>query len=120
MLAYLNNSRFFTGCAVIIMNIGGKHIAKDIPRGADKIFEHWIVRSFLIFCIAFVSTRDVETSLKLSIIFFVIFKIILNEKSNWCIIPKNNINIDTDGDGNITMDEIIRAQRIVDRYKKKL
>lgn len=120
MFAYLNNSRFFSGCVMIIMNIGGKYIAKDIPKGADKVFSHWLMRSFIVFCIAFISTRDVITSIELSIIFFIIFKILLNENSTLCIVSKDIIDLDANGDGKITMDEIIRAQRIVDQYKKKL
>ena len=117
---YLNNSRFFTGCIMILMNVGGRHITKDIPKNADKIFEHWLMRGILVFCIAFTATRDVMTSAQITTLFFIIFKLFLNEKSKFCVVPKNVINLDIDGDGKITLDEIIQAQRIIDRYKKSL
>ena len=119
-LSRLNNSRLFTGVVMIIMNIGGKYIAKDIPKNADKIFSHWFMRVFVIFCISFVATHDIVTSGYITVIFFIIFKILINEKHSLCVIPKNKINIDINGDGHITLDEIIRAQKIIDNYKQTL
>lgn len=117
---HLNNSRIFTGCVMMLVNIGGKYITIDVPDNANKVFEHWFMRSLLVFGISFTTTRDVITSLKLCLIFFIIFKLLLNENSKMCIVPKNTITIDANNDGKITMDEIIRAQKIVDKYRKRL
>lgn len=119
-LSQLNNNRLFTGIIMIIMNIGGKHINKDIPKNADRIFSHWIMRILVVFCISFAATHDIMISIYITIIFFVIFKILINEEHILCIVPKKKIEIDINSDGNITMDEIIRAQKIVDNYKSKL
>jgi hypothetical protein len=120
VFTHLNNSKIFTGCIMMIVNIGGRHMTLDVPENANKLFEHWIVRSILIFSLSFIATRDVSTSFKMCLIFFIIFKLLLNENSKMCIIPKNTIKIDTNNDGKITMDEIIRAQKTVDSYRKKL
>lgn len=116
----LNNSKFFSGCIMILMNIGGKHISADISKGADKLFGRTLLRRFFIFCMAFVSTRDVLTSIIITLLFIISFNHLLNENSKYCIIPNNMIDLDINNDGNLSKSEVIRAQRILDHYKKKV
>ena len=119
-LSQLNNSRLFTGIVMIIMNVGGKYVSKDIPKNADKIFSHWIMRIAIVFCISFAATHDIITSSYITAFFFIIFKILINEEHILCVVPKNIIELDQNDDGRVTMDELIRAQKIVDNYKSKL
>lgn len=121
MLSHLNDSRLFTGCVMLILNIGGKYIANDIPKNAERIFSHWISRLFIIFCIIFASTKDMIISLEITLIFIIVFKFLINEESKLCLIPKKYmIDMDENGDGVITKEEVERAQKIIDSYKAKL
>ena len=64
----------------------------------------------MIFTVFFVATRDIKTSLILTAVFIIITLELFNEKSSFCIIPKNIIDfMDQNKDGVITADEIKRS-----------
>lgn len=83
----VNGSRFFAGCVMIIMNLGGKYLAMEVPENVQSIFAHPWMRKLTIFGIAFLATRDVKTALILSLIFILFNRYILNEKSTCCLVP---------------------------------
>ena len=83
LILHINNSKLFAGCIMILMNLGGKYVSKDVSRAADNILDTKLTRRFLIFCIAFVATRDVISSLIIMLLFIVIFSYFLNENSNY-------------------------------------
>lgn len=119
-LQHLNESRFFTGCIMILLNIGGKYIANDIPKSAERIMSHWLMRLVVVFAVVFGSTRDVMISVEITIIFIIVFKFLLNEESKLYMIPKNTIEIDTDKNGQVSIEEIEKAQTVLDSYKTKI
>lgn len=109
----LNSSRIFAGCVMILMNLGSRYITKDIPDDFFKIFEKAIVRYITVFCILFITTRDVKISLFLTLCFIIIFKHLLNKKSKLCLIStyenkKNN--------NKITKDKYLQALNVMKSY----
>lgn len=119
LILHINNSKLFAGCIMILMNIGGKYVSKDVSRAADNILDTKLTRRFLIFCIAFVATRDVVSSLIIMLLFIVIFSYFLNENSNYCILPKKYIiNIDQNRDGIISKEEIEKSKKLLDKLSK--
>lgn len=113
---YLNNSKFFTGCTMMLMNIGGKYMGHDLPKSLDNLFKNEWLRRLVIFSIAFVSTHDIKISILITLLFILIFRILLNEKSQGCILPKEYI--DFDDNGNVSYEEVIKAKEILKKYKK--
>ena len=112
----INNSKLFAGCIMILMNIGGRYVSNDVTQGAHKILNTKLVRNFLVFCIAFVATRDIISSIIIVLLFLIIFRYFLNENSNFCVLPKKYIiNIDKNGDGIITENEIRQSKELLDR-----
>lgn len=112
----INNSKLFAGCIVILMNIGGKYISNNVTEGAHKFFNTKLVRYFLVFCIGFMATRDVVLAVIIFLLFLIIFRYILNENSNFCVLPKKYIiNIDKNGDGIITENEIRESKELLDK-----
>lgn len=104
---------------MILMNIGGRYVSNDITAGAHKVLNTKLVRNFLVFCIAFVATRDVVSSLIIVLLFLIIFRYFLNEDSNFCVLPKKYIiNIDKNGDGIITEDEIRQSKELLNRLAR--
>ncbi len=87
----LNNSKIFGGLAMIMMNLGGRHIMRDVPDIFDDLFENSLARRGIVFCIAFIATRDVKISLLITLGFIIIFSYLLKEDSSVCIIPKRMI-----------------------------
>jgi len=119
LILHINNSKLFAGCIMILMNLGGKYVSKDVSRAADNILDTKLTRRFLIFCIAFVATRDVVSSIIIMLLFIVIFSYFLNENSNYCILPKKYIiNIDKNRDGIISKEEIEKSKKLLDKLSK--
>lgn len=87
----VNNSRLFSGCIMLLMNLGGRYVAMDVPHTMQSFFAHPWIRRLTIFAIAFVATRDIKTSLLLALAFVLLSKYLMNEKSYCCIVPKGFI-----------------------------
>lgn len=81
----LNGSSFLAGCFMIIMNIGSKYVVLDIPIGMQHFFSHPYMRKLTIFCIAYIATRNIKTSFLILLLFIMMSKFIMNEKSKCCI-----------------------------------
>ena len=116
-LMFLNNSKLFNGCAMMIMNVGGKYMNLDLPHSLDNIFQNIWIRRLVIFCIAFVATRDIKISLLITLLFILIFTVLLNEKSKGCILPINYL--DFNKDGVISKEEVMRAKEILAKYNNQ-
>ena len=113
LLTSLNASKLFSVFIIFIMNIGSKYMAKDVPVAVDLIFENFWARMFVVFCVAFVSTRDIFMSLIITLLFILLFKYILNEKSSTCVIRKR---IDDYKMNNISEQDVVRAYQVINEY----
>lgn len=116
LLASLNGSKLFSVFIIFIMNIGSKYMAKDIPVAVDLIFENFWARMLVVFCVAFVSTRDIFTALIITLLFIVLFSYILNEKSSTCLIKKR---IDNYKMKNISEQDVANAYQIINEYNQR-
>lgn len=113
----INNSKIFAACAMIMMNIGGKYIQMDLPKSLDTIFQNIWMRRLVIFAIAFVATRDVRTAFFITLLFILIFSVMLNEKSQGCLLPETYLDLNKDG--KVTPDEIEKAKQILKKASEK-
>ena len=57
------------------------------------------------------ATRDIKVSVLLTLLFVIMIKYFINDKSTFCIIQ--NLN----NDNNITRDEYIKAQETIKKYE---
>ena len=106
----LNNNSYFIGFMMILLNIGSKYFVQELGSSLDMFFNLKIVRRLLIFTVFFVATRNVKTSIILTASFIIIALELFNEKSKYCILPKQILKlIDTNGDGKISQSEINNA-----------
>ena len=118
ILVNLNNSKILTGCAMILMNVGGKYVSYELPKSLDILFElHWL-RIVVIFCIIFIGTHDIKISFFLTLLFILVFRILLNEESPVCVIPPKYL--DFNKDGIVTKEEVERAKKILYHYNNKI
>lgn len=117
----LNNSKFTAGIAMIMLNIGSKYISIGLTESQEAYLTSSLARQILIFSVAFIGTKDILTSLLLTIIFIVFADYILNENSKLCILPKHmkriKKEIDIDKDGIITEEELNNAINILTKAK---
>jgi hypothetical protein len=111
----LNNSKFFAGAMMLLMNLGARNIALELSEMHEKILNHKFVRRLLVFVLVFYATRDVKVSLIITITFIVLVSGIFHEDSEYCILPTRNVNKNR----KITKDEFMSAQEIVAKYQKQ-
>ena len=88
LLFSLNSSRIIGALVVFTMNIGSKYISKDMPLAVDLIFENYWARMLVVFCIAYVSTKDIFLALMIVLFYILLFAYMLNENSKSCILSK--------------------------------
>ena len=119
----LNDSKFFMGAVMIMMNIASKHISIDLTPSQQKYFKNNVARQLLIFAIAWSATKDIFIALVITACFHVLAMHLLNEDSRFCIIPNAwrqfEKVLDLDGDGEVTDEEIRKAKEILEKARKK-
>lgn len=84
----LNTNPYLIGLMMIIMNLGGRHIAGGLTPEQDKIFQHPWVRRGLLFVVIFVATRNLFTALWLSIGLILVIGYLTNETSDLYLFGK--------------------------------
>jgi len=110
LLIALSNSKIFTGAIMLLTNVGGKYLALEIPSNIDQLFtNYFIFRYLVIFSIFFMATRDIKISIVLSLLFFIIIRYFINEKSSFCLLSD---------DKKVTKDEYAKAKEIIRKYNQ--
>lgn len=116
ILMNVSNSKLFGGCIMLLTNIGGKYLALEMPSNVDKLFSNYfLLRYLVVFSIFFMATRDIKISILLSLLFFIIIKYILNEKSTFCLVRDSEIF-----KKKITVEEYNRAKEIINKYNTEM
>ena len=116
ILNILNANTFFGGCAMFVMNIGGKYIASEIPDTLDHYFTKYkFFRYLVVFSIAFISTRNIKMSILLTLTFILLFKFLIETKSKFCILKKENIP-----EKNNDLIEYQNALQTIKKYNNRL
>jgi len=111
ILLNLSNNKLFSGCIMLLTNIGGKYLIMDLPDNMEKLFsKYFFLRILVLFSIFFMATRDIKSSILLSLLFFIVIKYFINEKSSFCIVKSEN------SQNKITEDEYMKAKKIVNNY----
>ena len=122
---YSNNIKktpLITGLIILIINIIAKDIDLKLTDTQRVLFRRLIGREIILFLMLWTGTDDILLSLLLTFIFFILFDHILNENSKYCVIPdklnKLKKELDLNGDGEISNDEIDKAISVLKSAKK--
>ena len=122
-LMTLNDSRFFSGLVMIMLNIGSKYVTIELSDTQEAYLRNSIGRQLLIFSISWMGTRDIYMALALTAIFTVLTQYLFNEKSSLCILPESVIQlqevIDINKDNKVSQGEIQHALEVLDRANKQ-
>lgn len=120
---YLNNSKFFAGVIMILLNVGSKFIPIQFSKSTEEYLKMSISKQILVFAMAWMGTRDIISSILLTAAFTILSEHLFNEDSNYCVVPPNyrvlNKILDTNNDGIVTEDEITSAIGILEKAKKE-
>ena len=122
-LGYLNNSKFFAGLVMIMLNIGSKYVTIELSKNQEEYLKNNIGRQILIFAISWMGSRDILVALALTAIFTILTDHLFNEQSQLCIIPQKYRRyehlLDLDKDNEVSEEEIRKATEILEKAKKK-
>jgi len=118
----LNNSKFFAGIIMLIMNIGSKYISLELSKSQEDYVKYTIGRQILVFAILWMGTRDIVVALILTCVFILFADYLLNDNSKYCILSdkyKSLVSqLDKDGDGKISQKEINDAIHLLKKARK--
>lgn len=122
-IMYLNNSKFFAGVVMILLNVGSKFISIQFSKSTEEYLKYSLSKQLLVFAMAWMGTRDIYTSLALTAIFVVLSDHLFNEESTYCIMPEQlrilNKSLDGNDDGKVTNDELNSAIAVLEKAKKE-
>ena len=68
----INENKYIIGLTMIMLNIGARFIIDELDDDLRKIISNTIVRRVVIFCSFFMATKDLFTSVVLTIIFVIL------------------------------------------------
>jgi hypothetical protein len=116
----LSSNKLLIGIVAIFVNIGSRYIPINLTKNQEALLKN-ISTELLIFAITLLMSRDIVTAIVLTAAFTVIVRYILNENSQFCVLPQEYRSmtdlVDTNKDGFVTEDELENAKQILAKYK---
>jgi uncharacterized membrane protein len=120
---YLNNSKFFAGVIMILLNVGSKFITIQFSKSTEEYMKYSLSKQILVFAMAWMGTRDIYNALALTAIFTILSEYLFNEESKMCIVPEKyrvlTKLIDTNKDNNVSETELMSAIAILEKANKE-
>jgi hypothetical protein len=121
-IMYLNNSKFFAGIVMIILNVCSKFITIQFSKSTEEYLKMTVTKQLMVFSMAWMGTRDIYTALVLTAVFTVLSEKIFNEESAMCIVPHKyrvlHKLVDANNDGIVTDKEVNEAIAILEKARK--
>jgi hypothetical protein len=84
----LNNSLFFAGIIMLMLNIGARYIELKLDPSTENFLKTALTKEVLVFSVAWMGTRDLVLALVLTAVFVVLADYGLNANSRYCIMPQ--------------------------------
>jgi len=120
---YLNNSKFFAGVVMILLNVGSKFIQIQFSKSTEEYLKYSVSKQLLVFSMAWMGTRDIYTALGLTAVFTILSDYLFNEECSFCIVPHKyrvlHKLIDTNEDGVTSETEVAAAIAILEKAKRE-
>jgi hypothetical protein len=122
-IMYLNNSKFFAGVIMILLNVGSKFITIQFSKSTEEYMKYTVTKQILVFAMAWMGTRDIYVALGLTAVFTILSDFLFNEESHLCIVPHEfrvlHKLIDTNNDGEVSGDELATAIAVLEKAKRE-
>ena len=121
-IMFLNNSKFFAGVVMILLNVGSKFIAIQFSKSTEEYLKMNVTKQLLVFAMAWMGTRDIYVALVLTAVFTILSDHLFNEESPYCCVPdKYRILaklVDDNSNGYVSEQEINDAIAILEKAKR--
>ena len=122
-IMYLNNSKFFAGIVMILLNVGSKFITIQFSKSTEEYMKYTVSKQLLVFSMAWMGTRDIYAALGLTAVFTILSEYLFNEQSNLCIVPPKyrvlHKLLDTNENGIVSETELAAAIAILEKDKRE-
>jgi hypothetical protein len=122
-IMYLNNSKFFAGVIMILLNIGSKFIQIQFSKSTEEYMKWTVSKQLLVFSMAWMGTRDIYAALGLTAVFTILSDFLFNEESKLCIVPQKyrvlEKLIDINEDGVVNDVELNQAIAVLEKAKRE-
>jgi len=118
----LNTNKLVAGLVMIAMNIGSRYIDLKLTKGQELLLKN-IAREVLIFTIVFINTKDIVSSIIITVIFIILANFLLNEESKYNILPNKykQLNLISNTNDKIVSDyEISTAYETLKKAKQQI
>ncbi len=118
----LNNSKFFAGMVIIMLNIGSRFINFKFNKSTEKFLRLTLSKHLFIFAVVWMGTRDIYLSLIYSSIFIFLIDVLLNDESDYCIIPthyRHMFDLEDEEEftnRTVTEEEYQRSKDLIEKY----
>ena len=120
---YLNNSKFFAGVIMILLNIGSKFITIQFSKSTEEYMKYSVTKQLLVFAMAWMGTRDIYTALGLTAVFTILSDYLFNEESALCMVPYKyrvlHKLVDTNEDGVVSDPELAAAMAVLEKANRE-
>ena len=84
----VNNSLFFAGIIMLMLNIGSRYIELKLDPSTENFLKTALTKELLVFSVCWMGTRDLILALILTAVFVVLADYGLNANSRYCIMPQ--------------------------------
>lgn len=118
----VNTSPLLAGICMLILNVGSRYISFGFSQTQEAFLRERLGKEILLFAICFTATRNIALSIVLTGSFIVLADYVLNEQSEYCILPSHlqaiKAKIDTNKDGHISKAEFRNAMKALSSLDK--
>ena len=122
-IMYLNNSKFFAGVIMILLNVGSKFITIQFSKSTEEYLKWTVSKQLLVFAMAWMGTRDIYAALGLTAVFTILSEYLFNEDSSLCIVPQKyrvlEKLIDTNDNTLVSDVELSAAVAVLEKAKRE-
>lgn len=122
-ISYLNNSKFFAGVIMILLNVGSKFISIQFSKSTEEYLKFSLSKQIMVFAMAWMASRDIYIALGLTAVFVILSDHLFNEESDYCIVPHKHRILhklaDENKDGIISDAELASAIAVLEKAKRE-
>jgi hypothetical protein len=93
----------------LFLNLGGRFISLELTKKQEMFLANPILRPFILFCVMFISTRNLAVAFWTTVGILSVLRVFANENSPFCLIPgwrETPVNTEATDSYNVVMDKI--------------
>ena len=113
MFENINDNKYFIGISMILVNIGSRFIISELSDSQKKFINNIFLRRIFLFCVFFMATRDVISSIVLTIMFVLLISELFNENSEISLVS-NDEDENNQGNKGSKLENDKKIQDIID------